>query len=37
MGKSEGTPVVIVRGYSFKPASEKAASIIRPAGEDLFR
>src|SRR5215510_9696752 len=37
MGKSEGTPVVIVRGYSFKPASEKAASIIRPAAEDLFR
>ena len=37
MGKSEGTPVVIVRGYRYKPASEKAAQIIRPASEDLFR
>jgi len=37
MGKSEGTPAVIIRGYRFKPASEKAASIIRPADEDLFR
>lgn len=37
MGKSEGVPVVIVRGYRCKPASEKAASIIRPASEDVFR
>lgn len=37
MGKSEGIPVVIIRGYSYKPASEKAASIIRPASDDLFR
>ena len=37
MGKSEGIPAVIVRGYSFNAASEKAASIIRPASEDLFR
>src|SRR5438046_6570150 len=37
MGKSEGTPAVIIRGYRFKPASEKAASIIRPADQDLFR
>src|SRR5579859_822194 len=37
MGKSEGTPVVIVRGYRYKTASEKAAQIIRPAAEDLFR
>src|SRR6266853_243636 len=37
MGKSEGSPVVLIRGYRFKPASELAASIIRPAGEDLFR
>lgn len=37
MGKSEGVPVVIVRGYRYKPASERAASIIRPAAEDLFR
>lgn len=37
MGKSEGTPVVIVRGYRYQPASEKAAQILRPAAEDLFR
>ena len=37
MGKSEGTPAVLIRGYRYKPASEKAASIIRPASEDLFR
>ncbi|HET7150461.1 MAG TPA: coenzyme F420-0:L-glutamate ligase, partial [Candidatus Acidoferrum sp.] len=36
MGKSEGTPVVLIRGYGYHPASEKAASIIRPASEDLF-
>ncbi len=37
MGKSEGVPAVLIRGYRYKPASEKAASIIRPASEDLFR
>ncbi len=37
MGKSQGAPVVLIRGYRFKPASEPATSIIRPAAEDLFR
>ena len=37
MGKSEGVPAVVIRGYRYKPASEKAAQIIRPASEDLFR
>lgn len=37
MGKSEGAPVVLIRGYRYKVASEKAANIIRPAAEDLFR
>lgn len=37
MGKSEGTPVVLIRGHRYKVASEKAANIIRPASEDLFR
>src|SRR5215469_11099367 len=37
MGKSEGVPAVLIRGYRYKPAFEKAASIIRPAAEDLFR
>src|SRR5216684_3205929 len=37
MGKSQGTPVVVVRGYRYRPANELATSIIRPANEDLFR
>jgi coenzyme F420-0:L-glutamate ligase/coenzyme F420-1:gamma-L-glutamate ligase len=37
MGKAEGIPAVLIHGYRYKPASEKAASIIRPASEDLFR
>jgi coenzyme F420-0:L-glutamate ligase/coenzyme F420-1:gamma-L-glutamate ligase len=37
MGKAEGTPVVLIRGYRYKPASERAAQIIRPSSEDLFR
>jgi coenzyme F420-0:L-glutamate ligase/coenzyme F420-1:gamma-L-glutamate ligase len=37
MGKSEGFPVVLVRGYRYKPSSEPATRTIRPAAEDLFR
>ncbi len=37
MGKAEGTPVVVIRGYRYRPVFEPAASIVRPASEDLFR
>ncbi|MGC2530800.1 MAG: coenzyme F420-0:L-glutamate ligase [Candidatus Acidiferrum sp.] len=37
MGKSAGTPVVVVRGYRYRPVQAPAARIIRPAKEDLFR
>ena len=37
MGKSEGFPVILIRGYRYKPSAEPAARIIRPAAEDLFR
>jgi coenzyme F420-0:L-glutamate ligase / coenzyme F420-1:gamma-L-glutamate ligase len=37
MGKSEGIPVVVIRGYRYRPADEGASSIVRPADEDLFR
>lgn len=37
MRKSEGSPVILIRGYRFKPSSDAAATIIRPAAEDLFR
>jgi coenzyme F420-0:L-glutamate ligase/coenzyme F420-1:gamma-L-glutamate ligase len=37
MEKSKGSPVVLIRGYRFKPCSEPAARMIRPAALDLFR
>jgi coenzyme F420-0:L-glutamate ligase / coenzyme F420-1:gamma-L-glutamate ligase len=37
MKKSEGSPVIFIRGYRFKPSSDPAASVVRPAHEDLFR
>jgi len=37
MCKSEGFPVVLIRGYRYNPSAEPATSIIRPAAEDLFR
>jgi coenzyme F420-0:L-glutamate ligase / coenzyme F420-1:gamma-L-glutamate ligase len=37
MGKSEGVPVVVIRGYRYRVAMQAAARIIRPAEEDLFR
>jgi len=37
MGKTAGLPVVVVRGYRYRPVRQTAASIIRPAHEDLFR
>lgn len=37
MGKTSGTPVIVIRGYRYRPRQEGAASIIRSASEDLFR
>lgn len=37
MGKAEGCPVIVIRGYRFRPANEPASRIVRPANEDLFR
>lgn len=37
MGKASGTPVVVIRGFRYRPVLQPAASIIRPASEDLFR
>jgi coenzyme F420-0:L-glutamate ligase/coenzyme F420-1:gamma-L-glutamate ligase len=37
MDKSKGSPVVLICGYHYKPVSDPAARIIRPAAEDLFR
>lgn len=37
MGKSSGTPVVVIRGYRYRAMQAPASSLIRPASEDLFR
>jgi coenzyme F420-0:L-glutamate ligase/coenzyme F420-1:gamma-L-glutamate ligase len=37
MGKSSGTPVILIRGYKFQATNDRAARIIRPPHEDLFR
>ena len=37
MGKSAGTPVVVIRDYRYRFVQDLAARIIRPAREDLFR
>lgn len=37
MGKSAGTPVVVIRGYRYHFVQDPAARIIRSAQEDLFR
>jgi coenzyme F420-0:L-glutamate ligase / coenzyme F420-1:gamma-L-glutamate ligase len=37
MKKAEGSPVILIRGYRYKPSSDPATSIVRPANEDLFR
>jgi len=37
MRKSAGSPTILIRGYRYKPSSDPATNIIRPAEEDLFR
>jgi coenzyme F420-0:L-glutamate ligase/coenzyme F420-1:gamma-L-glutamate ligase len=37
MGKSSGTPAVIIRGYRYRPTQSPASRLIRPAKDDLFR
>jgi coenzyme F420-0:L-glutamate ligase/coenzyme F420-1:gamma-L-glutamate ligase len=37
MGKAEGIPVAVVRGLAASARSGRAADLIRPADEDLFR
>ena len=36
MGKSDGVPVVIVRGYRYEPGEGSAREIVRPPEGDLF-
>jgi len=37
MRKSAGSPVVIVRGFEWKPAAGSAQELIRSPEQDLFR
>lgn len=37
MGKAEGIPAVLIRGYAYDPIQQPASRIIRPPSEDLFR
>lgn len=37
MGKADGVPAVLVRGYPYEPCEASARVLIRPADADLFR
>jgi len=37
MGKKEGVPAVIVRGFRYHAARESARLLLRPPAEDMFR
>jgi len=37
MGKRDGVPAVIVRGFRYRAAAETAQRLLRPAAEDIFR
>lgn len=37
MGKLDGVPVALVRGYPWEPSDLGAKEIIRPTADDLFR
>ena len=37
MGKSDGVPAVLIRGYAYRDGTAGAAALVRPRAEDLFR
>jgi F420-0:gamma-glutamyl ligase len=37
MGKKDGVPAVIVRGYDAERKESSAQELLRPEAEDLFR
>ena len=37
MGKTEGIPLAIVRGYAYSPAPGSAAELLMPPDRDMFR
>jgi len=37
MGKADGVPAALIRGYTYHPGNAGAARLVRPRSEDLFR
>nr|MBA3615082.1 F420-0--gamma-glutamyl ligase [Rubrobacteraceae bacterium] len=37
MGKTDGIPLAIVRGYSYSPTSGNARELLMPPERDMFR
>ena len=37
MGKADGVPAVVMRGFAYRPGTSGAADLVRPRDEDLFR
>ena len=37
MGKADGVPAVLIRGYAYRSGKGGAAKLVRPRAEDLFR
>jgi F420-0:gamma-glutamyl ligase len=37
MGKAAGVPAALVRGLAVPLGEGRAADLVRPAGEDMFR
>jgi coenzyme F420-0:L-glutamate ligase/coenzyme F420-1:gamma-L-glutamate ligase len=37
MGKAQGIPAALIRGYQFSPARGDGRSLLRPSKKDLFR
>lgn len=37
MGKADGVPAVVARGYAYRPGASGASDLVRPREDDLFR
>ena len=37
MGKLDGVPVAVVRGYAYTPGAGSARELLRDPSQDLFR
>jgi coenzyme F420-0:L-glutamate ligase/coenzyme F420-1:gamma-L-glutamate ligase len=37
MGKADGVPAAVLRGYAYRSSASGAAALVRPRDEDLFR